>query len=424
MVMYDSQGNLIKINSDEYFNVLHPTYSNLFSAARDGYMDNVKLGGQGRTIALAGSTTSGFIDISDYKGKYIIPQYATVREVNPEMVLNTFPYYTYLEFYDENKDYIEPLYADASVTRPYTTPRNPVLIPQNASYVRCAWNISYNGVRTCELWQFGVFIVDAADGTIPFEPFYSEGTPKSVYLRQNNFRFSDAPLLYGKKWTLFGDSLTDSFGGHDWQKSSYSKGEYGTIGDETDVPWTDYFFASKIAREFGLTIDNRAKAGSNMCIPLASQWVSVAGINILNEFIAEIDAETVEQPDIITIAFGTNAYDNYIGTDADDSTVTTASYYGATKYFIEKLREKCPKSAFGFVLPPVADWVNDSGKQAGVPLARIAIKTVCEEYGVPFIDMSKESGITADMLPDGVHISSHQANNLYYHAMRRFVMGL
>jgi hypothetical protein len=38
--------------------------------------------------------------------------------------------------------------------------------------------------------------------------------------------------------------------------------------------------------------------------------------------------------------------------------------------------------------------------------------------------MEAESGITVDMLPDGVHISSRQANNLYYHAMRRFLMGL
>lgn len=214
-----------------------------------------------------------------------------------------------------------------------------------------------------------------------------------------------SPLAQAK-WTLFGDSLTDGwdgYGGHDL---------------------TGNYFASKIAREFYMTLDNRAKSGSNIYRGGSGNYVSVSGMIKLDEFIAEIEAGTTEQPDYITIAFGTNSFAAQIGTNADTSTTDT-SVYGATKRFIEKLREKCPKSVFGFVLSPKQNWGSaDSSGARAVDAARTAIKTVCEDYGVPYIDMSTQSGITVDMLPDGIHISNDQSQNLYYHAMRRFMIGL
>ena len=85
----------------------------------------------------------------------------------------------------------------------------------------------------------------------------------------------------------------------------------------------------------------------------------------------------------------------------------------------------CNWCVFGFILPHDVDWSGSSDwKQEGVPLGREAIKAVCEEYRVPYINMYTESGITADMLNDGVHIWNEQPKNLYYHAMRRFIMGL
>jgi isocitrate lyase len=109
----------------------------------------------------------------------------------------------------------------------------------------------------------------------------------------------------------------------------------------------------------------------------------------------------------------------------DDTSETNTSVYGATKYFIEKIREKVPNAVLGFVLSPRQDWgSNDAQGLRDLNGAREAIKTVCDEYGVPYIDMSTQSGITVDMLPDGIHIKSEQSQKLYYHAMRRFMMGL
>lgn len=213
---------------------------------------------------------------------------------------------------------------------------------------------------------------------------------------------SKSPLV-GAKWTLFGDSLTDNYGGHDL---------------------TGSYFATKIAREFNMSFDNRAKSGSNIYRGGSGNYTSVSGMIKLDEFTAEIDAGTTEQPDYITIAFGTNSFTAQLGTNADTS-ATDTSVYGATKRFIEVLREKCPKSVFGFVLSPKQNWgSSDPYNLRAVDAARTAIKAVCDEYGAPYIDMSTQSGITVDMLPDGIHISNDQSQNLYYHAMRRFMIGL
>ena len=205
------------------------------------------------------------------------------------------------------------------------------------------------------------------------------------------------------RWVLFGDSLTDSYGGHD--KSSN-------------------YFAAKIANEFNMELDNRAKSGSNIYKGGSGNYVNVSGIIKLDEYLAEIEAGTTEQADYITVAFGTNSFAAQMGTNADTAETNT-SVYGATKYFIEKIREKVPNAVLGFVLSPRQNWgSNDPNNARDLNAAREAIRTVCDDYGVPYIDMSKESGITVSMLPDGIHISNEQSQKLYYHAMRRFMMGL
>lgn len=213
---------------------------------------------------------------------------------------------------------------------------------------------------------------------------------------------ANSPIA-NSRWVLFGDSLTDSYGGHD--KSSQ-------------------YFAAKIANEFNIDFDNRAKSGSNIYAGGYGNYTAVSGIIQLNNYLAEIEAGTTEQADYITVAFGTNSFADQMGTNADTS-ATTTSVYGATKYFIEQIRAKVPNAVLGFVLSPRQDWgTNDPKNQRDLNGARAAIKQVCEDYGVPYIDMSMESGITVDMLPDGIHISSEQSQKLYYHAIRRFMMGL
>lgn len=229
-----------------------------------------------------------------------------------------------------------------------------------------------------------------------------------------------APPCTNKTWTLFGDSLTDDCGGKDWNE--YKGTQRYSEGDARC--WDGYKFASRIGRELRLTIDNRAHSGSNIYYSEGGTYSGVNGITMLNALISEIEAGNTECPDYITVAFGTNTYAASIGT-MDDTSETTTTVYGAVKYFIEKLRmlqvNYNPQMVFGFVLPPQGNLAGRDG--AG---GREAMKAVLDsdEYTAPYVDMWKESGIRPDMLPDGVHIFDERTNNLYYHAMRRFMMGL
>lgn len=397
--------------ADTFFDVSYPGYSNLFDPSGmtvDKRVSNYSDG----LDDYAGAYTTDYIPVT--AGKYVYCQLAKILSVNIKEDLEVVKSLNRLSFYDASKAFLSCL----------TT--NPCVVPEKAAYVRVSFFEAYGGVPKWEADQFGVFLAD--DNTaelMPFEYFYSDGQPQSAYLAQEHFRNADAPRAYGKRWVLFGDSITDAYGGHDWQKSTYKKGEYGTIGAEVDVPWTDYFFASRIAREKGMYLDNRAKSGSMICIPMSSTYKDVCGVYQLDRFLAELASGTVDMPEVITVAFGGNSYGNHIGTNADTSDVVEHSYYGATKYFIEKIREKCPASALGFILPAhTIGQTSGQSQDAAVTLAHAAIKQVCEDYNVPYMDLRK-NGVLAEYAPDGVHVTaSHQGNDAYYHALNGFMTGV
>lgn len=202
-------------------------------------------------------------------------------------------------------------------------------------------------------------------------------------------------------WLLMGDSITDWFAGKDYSGEG---------------------FASKIALEFDMTFDNIGYEGENLN----------GGITRFNDYVQKVEAGTKQAPDYITIAYGTNGTANTIGT-VDDSE-DAATYPGWTKKIISLIREKFPYAMIGFVLPMQGDWITWNPSAAGKDIKgnHDAIKGVLElpEYAVPYIDMYYESGIIPTMLPnekypnDTIHPRSEIAQNKYYHAMRRFMMGL
>lgn len=417
MAIYDINGNAISMGGgSDFFNITYPSYTNIFDGEYDAgtIIANYSPGAKSENSAQARMTTRNFIPVVAGKYLYVQKPSAWTEDRNGRYPTSQSFVSCRVNFYRSKETTSESYISTSNISAP-------VLIPNGANYAL----VSYYDPYTPSMENLFIGLADDDSASLlEWEAYYPSGSIKSAYINSANLKPGDLPLPNGKTWVLFGDSLTDSYGGHDWAQSTSSVGGDGWKTASGNVPWTGYFFASKIAREFNLTLDNRGKSGSNMCIS-TDNYAAVSGVYVLDAFTAEIDAGTTEQPEYITIAFGSNCYDTYVGSSTDTSSDTTKSYYGAAKYFIEQIREHCPNTVFGFVIPPACSWAGTSAaKETGVPLARMAIKTVCEEYGVPYIDMEAESGITVDMLPDGVHISSRQANNLYYHAMRRFVMGL
>ena len=414
-MLYNGKGEQIPQNSggiaDNFFDITPINHTNLCNP--NEILQNNQLGVENKT----NWHTSEWCDCAE--GQYVYAEMATPTAENPPpraytVVVNC----NRLQFANENG-------VQVSTLSGVTTPQQ---VPSGATKVRASW---YGTALDFSLLFIGVADDNTAD-TLPFEPYYPDTeTVKTAYLKQENESFRDVPPYRNKKWCLFGDSLTDSYGGHSWDMSTSPNGGDGWKETEEKVPWTGYFFASRVARELGLTIDNRGKSGSNINTASNGNYTNVNGCAMLDELIAEVEAGTTEAPDYITVAFGSNGYSAQLGTveDTSEKKETTA---GAVKYFIEQTRTKFPNAVLGFVLPPKSSWKAEDGApypntSKDIDGTRAIIKSVLElpEYGgIPYIDMSTQSGITLDMLPDKIHISSEQAQNLYYHAMRRFMMRL
>ena len=285
-----------------------------------------------------------------------------------------------------------------------------ISVPSGAAYVRVTF---FDGDPVNHPEKFYVYVESA--NVTDVTPWFANNT--------ETLTPDDSQLwnLWGKKWTLFGDSLTDSYGGHGWDKSTSSVGGAGWKDAQSSVSWTDYFWASAIARQFGLALDNRAKAGSNINQGNNGNYADVCGVNMLDAFLTEID-NGATPPDYITVGFGTNNIGSQLGASTDTASTKTTTY-GAAKYFIEQIRDKCPYAALGFVLPPPGDWTGISTVK-DIDTARTALQAVCEAYKVPYIDMNSGANITLDMLPDKIHVSSIEANGAYMRAMRKFVSGI
>lgn len=301
-----------------------------------------------------------------------------------------------------------------------------VEVPEGVAYVRVSWayqggNYYFKPNENPE-WCF-VHLSDAPT-TSPVHWF--EEDIETEYIPAELVGYTYQPPYAGKRWVLFGDSLTDSYAGKGWDEESMNTGGIGWTSEDTYVAWSGQLWASRIASELGMTIDNRAKSGSNIYYGEGYTYADVNGCTILDAYIAEVEAGTTECADYITVGFGSNSRNTDIGT-MDDTSETNTTVYGAMKYFIEKLRylqkNYNQRMVFGFVLPPQSSWGDGDTR---ITSGRAAMLEVLQsdDYAVPYCDMWKESGICLDQMTDGIHVASIESNNLYYHAMRRFMMGL
>lgn len=300
-----------------------------------------------------------------------------------------------------------------------------VAVPDGAAYVRVSWYVG-QGYYLSPMEYPEKCFVHLADDFETAPMYWHQDNIEKTYIPADMVGYTYLPPYVGKKWVLFGDSLTDAYAGRGWDAVSRTTGGPGWTHDNLQSPWTGYPWGSHIARELGLTIDNRAKSGSNIYYGEGYNYADVNGCNMLDAYIAEIEAGTTECADYITIGFGSNTRTQDIGTNADTSETRT-SVYGAMKYFIERLRylqrNYNQNMVFGFVLPPQSSWGEGDTRITSGRTAMLEVLN-SDEYAVPCCDMWKESGICLDQMTDGIHVTSAESNNLYYHAMRRFMMGL
>jgi hypothetical protein len=419
MALYDGYGKVIATSAGGAFTQRIINNPNL---ADPGKFTIGLIGSNGKiNTAQTGCNTSDFIPVTP--GKTVTLGFIKNYNHNPWFIATRWVERcsTYV-FFGEDKSTVVSS-GRVSLTENGATG---VVVPDGAAYIRASWAPEGGGyyfypAQTPE-WCF-VHIADAPT-TVPM--YWFADNVEKTYIPAESVGYTYQPPYFGKKWVLFGDSLTDAYAGKGWDESSINTGGVGWTEDNTYVAWTGHLWASRIASELGLTIDNRAKSGSNIYYGEGYTYADVNGCIMLDAYIAEVEAGTTECADYITVGFGSNTRTQDIGTNADTSETRT-SVYGAMKYFIEKLRylqkNYNQKMVFGFVLPPQSSWGEGNTRITEGRTAMLAVLNT-DEYAVPYCDMWKESGICLDQMTDSIHVASIESNNLYYHAMRRFMMGL
>lgn len=196
------------------------------------------------------------------------------------------------------------------------------------------------------------------------------------------YNYNKEPLvqptsLYGATWMQIGDSLTDGSSGS------------GSGGN-------DVGFGYAIAKKYGCKFVNNGTSGASWTIRNAD-YDAQCGVTRVNELL-----EMKTKPDILTIALGTNDRENGESTDTKD---TTTTLYGAVRYCLYTLKTNLPTLRLGVIIPPNRGTTNGNVDSNQKTRNKI-IKEVCKEFSVPYCDMMEESGITPEMLGDGLHLTN------------------
>ena len=197
--------------------------------------------------------------------------------------------------------------------------------------------------------------------------FMADGTPIEVGVNE----------LYGKRIMQIGDSNTN-----------------GGISGGGNEPSVGYHYA--LSKKYGYTYINNGDNGASWELR-DNDYDAKSGVTKVDALLA-----SGELPDILLIALGTNGSSNGEATDTRDNTHTI---YGAVRYCLYELKTKAPTLRVGVILPPnrgTTCGVIDEGQASRNEI----IRSVCREYAVPCCDMLYESGITPDMLSDGLHLQN------------------
>lgn len=216
-------------------------------------------------------------------------------------------------------------------------------------------------------------------------------------------KYTPPTPLNGLVWEQIGDSLT--------ALESGSGTKDGNIG-----------FGTAISKRHGCKFVNNGTFGASWTVRNNEEYDSFCGVTRVDELLASNDL-----PDILTIALGTNDRENG---ETTDTATTTTTLYGAVRYCLNALKTNAPTLRLGVVIPPNRGTTNGAVDSAQKARNEI-IKTVCREYAVPYVDMMETSGITPQMLSDGLHLYSDIIKDgmpvcrwFYMRALEQFLLTL
>ena len=178
-----------------------------------------------------------------------------------------------------------------------------------------------------------------------------------------------------------------------------------------------------------LSLEFSIKSWTNKGNPGTNAWQGWGAFNswATDEMVEQYNKEST----IFLFGYGTNDQLSSFEAEYNDNAGTTTSTNGI--HFISQLiAEKFPKAQYHWIIPPETDWSKWTG--SADPDARnmaekmpFIIKRL-EEVQFPYCDMYHTSGITSEMLSDGIHLGGGGADYTtdavykYYRRLREYLM--
>lgn len=345
--------------------------------------------------------TSEFIPVVG--GKVLSTGYISSYVYSPLIVPNWREYCFAYCFYKQDKTFL----SYGGLSRQENEAIG-VTIPQNAKYVRVSWAY-YGGsdyFRPTETPEKCYVTCGDSVPTKPLPYFCNDGYTTEL----------DESPFFGEALLIFGDSYSDSWGGHSWDAKEISQVSQGGNA-ENNIAWSGKLFWSKVCSEFGLTIDNRATGGSNLPYGSSSyeQW---NGMDKIKNLVTEVQ-NGATPPKFLVLQYGTNCWESQVGTVNDAPSESASTYPSAIKWAIDTIKAEMPNTKIGVLLPLTC---NNKPHNFNAHDVLLDVMKTDAYQDIPFVDMAEVSGLVLEDLPDGVHPSSEKANKTYANWCRVLLM--
>lgn len=205
-----------------------------------------------------------------------------------------------------------------------------------------------------------------------------------------------ASPLKNKKWGAYGDSITAASG----------------------------CYAEILAARHSATLVKKAISGAKL-------HRNPSATEVIMSEVWDTDYDLPYEPDLITIAIGTNDYMGYNTLGVMTDRVST-TFYGALHLMIGGLRTKYANARIGFIsqIPRDGIRISPSGTNPE-SLKQKAVKEVCEYYSIPLFESyakfgfnpSDNSTMRTAMMPDGLHPNS-VGHTWYANRVEDFILSL
>lgn len=180
---------------------------------------------------------------------------------------------------------------------------------------------------------------------------------------------------------------------------------------------------AQLSSEFGI------KSWQNKGVPGKTTWQGWGDFNTwaTDEMVEQYNKEST----IILFGYATNdplsSWEAEYNGNANTTVATNAVYF-----ISQLIEQKFPKACYAWIIPPETDWSKWTGSteadERNMAEKMPYIIQRLEECQVPYCDMYHTSGITAEILSDGVHLGgggydyTTDATYKYYRRLREYLI--